>query len=651
MKLASGYHSQPVINLMKPIFTSLAACMLVCTQVLASAGRPNILWITCEDISPYLGSYGCPEAQTPNLDKLARNGLRFTRAYANAPVCAVARSTLLTGMYASTTGTHHMRCRTQLPEIIPAYPRLLRQAGYYCTNNSKKDYNSNFESDPKLWNESSDRAHWKNRKPGQPFFAVFNLGTTHESQLNPARIREYVSRRQIPGRPRIDPNSIGLPPYHPDLPKIREDWARLHDLITCMDRQAGQKLDELEEDGVAGNTIVFFFSDHGGMLAGSKRYIRNGGLHVPLIVCFPEKWKHLAPAGTGGTTDRLVSFVDFPKTVLALAGAEIPALMQGRVFLGENTGPAPETVHFFRDRMAERPDFSRAVTDGRHLFVRNFMPHRPPGRDSRYGFNEQANWRAWEQHFEEGKCDPVQSRFFLPKAPTEFFDNQDDPWNATNVANQPQHKSRVDALSQELDRWMIETRDTGLIPEPLFAELAGPGKPFKTLYEYAQSDQYPVAELLQIAKDAATGDPQNTDHYIMITRHAHPVARYHGAYALFLTRSNIAAVKDALGNMIAGDPMPANRIMAAQALGRCGDPDTAYRALRREIDATRDGYLMLYALNALQNAHLDQRLTKEDWQSFLSKNLNETGDRFGADGAKRIITDAIELFPNRRRVD
>lgn len=198
---------------------------------------------------------------------------------------------------------------------------------------------------------------------------------------------------------------------------------------------------------------------------------------------------------------------------------------------------------------------------------------------------------------------------------------------------------------------MIETRDTGLIPEHMVPDLAGPEKPHKTLYEYAQSDQYPVAELLEIATNASLGDSEKTNQYIAYTEHAHPAARYHGAYALFLTRSDDAAVQNALGKMIAADPVPANRIIAAQALGRCGDPDTAYQTLRKEIDATRNSHVMLYALNALQYAHLDNRLTREDWQSLLKKRLEKTEDNSGEDGINRIIKEAIELFPNRRRVD
>jgi N-sulfoglucosamine sulfohydrolase len=427
--------------------------------------KPNILWITCEDISPYLGCYGFEQAQTPNLDKLAANGIRYTRAYANAPVCGVARSTLLTGMYASTTGTHQMRTRTQLPPEIPAYPLILRENGYYCTNNSKTDYNSSYEYEKhSLWDETSDQAHWKNRPEGAPFFAVFNIGVTHEGQLCADCIAGYIERVQIPGKPRIDPGNIELPPYHPDLPEIRLDWARFHDLITLMDQMVGERLQEIEDAGLTGNTIVVFNSDHGGQLSRSKRYIYNVGTQVPLIIYLPEKWKHLATKQAGDTDNRLVSFIDFPKTFLSITGCKVPESMQGRVFLGSDMEEDPEFVHFIRDRMAERYDFSRAVTDGRYYFIRNFMPHRPRGRDTRYGYSVQANWVAWEEHFDTGKCNAVQSQFYQPKPVLQFFNTEADPWHVDNLALDPGLQERMKILSEELDRWMVWTRDLGLIP-------------------------------------------------------------------------------------------------------------------------------------------------------------------------------------------
>ncbi len=639
----------------KILLISLLAMSSYCSGNYNTSGkingdRPNILWITCEDISPYLGCYGCKEAFTPNLDKLAERGIRFTHAYANAPVCAVARSTILSGMYASTIGTHQMRTMTQLPEEIPAYPKILREAGYYCTNNVKKDYNSNYQNDNTLWNECSNKAHYKNREPGQPFFAVFNNTVTHESQLNEPRILHYIQNNLIPEKPRVNPADIKLPPYHPDLPEIREDWARLHDLITLMDKMSGDLLKELEDEGLTDNTIVFFYSDHGGQLSRAKRYIYNVGTQVPFIVYLPEKWQHLSKHKPGTADNNIISFVDLAKTVLSITGCNLPEKMQGRIFLGTETEKAPEYVHFYRDRMAERYDFSRAVTDGRYYFIRNFMPHRPRGRDSRYGYTVQANWRAWETYYEQGRCNEIQSQFYQPKTAYELFDTKKDPWHVSGLSGQPQHQKRLQILSDELDRWMIETRDIGLIPEPMFHNLAGMDKDHKTIYEYAQSDNYPIERILEAAKASSSGDPEKLSAYLGYMKDSNPVIRYWGAYGIFLNGVNNANVKEALSEMIKSDDYAANRIMAAQAIGLYGDPATAFNAIMEEVNNTDNGYVFLQGLNAFQYSRTDDRLTLDDWKMFKEKKFPEgdVGTSFGY--PVRIIDDAIELWPERRKV-
>lgn len=613
--------------------------------------RPNILWITCEDISPYLGCYGCKEAYTPNLDKLAEEGVRYTHAYANAPVCAVARSTILSGMYATSIGTHQMRSRMQLPESIPAYPRILREDGYYCTNNYKKDYNSNFEDDESLWDESSTTAHWKNKKKDQPFFAVFNLYVTHESQLEASKIENYVKNKDIPETPRVDPKSIVLPPYHPDLPAIRTDWARLHDLITHMDKLAGDRLQELEDAGEAENTIVFFYSDHGGMLSRAKRYIYNTGTQVPFIVHFPKKWQHLAPSAPGTVCKKMVSFVDFAKTALSLTNAEIPDKMQGQIFLGNNTESEPATVHFYRDRMVEYYDFSRAVTDGKYYYIHNFMPHRPRGRDIRYGYQVHANWRAWQEYYDAGKCNPIQSQFYQPKPVVELFDTGKDPWHVNNLAMQPEYKQTMDLLAKDLYDWMVRTKDLGVIPEPMFSELAGPNKKYKYLYDFAQSEDYPIQKLLPIAKNASWGDTKQTDNYLKYLQDDNPIARYYGAYALFLLKLDTKQVQSILNKMMLTDHFTTNRIMAAQALAVCGNPDDAYKALLKEAEATKDGYQFILALNGFRFGKLENRLTREHWEHFKEKKIGAEYDPIGYDYAQEMIIDALDIYPERRIVE
>jgi len=642
------------MNLIKNITLFLVMITVLCCsrEKKEQMEQPNILWITCEDISPYLGSYGCKEAQTPHLDELANTGIRYTRAYANAPVCAVARSTILTGMYATTIGTHQMRSDVRLPDNIPAYPKILGGAGYYCTNNSKKDYNSNFEYDTTLWDESSNTAHYENRKEGQPFFAVFNIGVTHESRLSENFINGFIDEGQIPEKPRINPDDIELPPYHPDLPEIRQDWARLHDLITFMDSRVGELLDELEQNGLADNTIVFFYSDHGGQLARSKRFIYNVGTQIPLIIRLPDKWSHLSKIKPGGTDNSLVSFVDFAKTALSISGCEIPGNMQGRIFLGKEKQTAPGYVHFFRDRMAERYDFCRAVTNGEYYFIRNFTPHRPRGRSERYGYTVQANWRAWEDHFEAGKCDEIQSQFYRPRAVAELFNTREDPWHIENLEQNSHYREMAEELSDELDQWMIETRDIGLIPEPMFADLAGEGKKYRTIHEYAQSSEYPVRRILEVAKLSSSPRSESFQDCLLYMGDQNPVIRYWAAYGMFLEGSANASIQQALQEMMRKDEFAANRIMAAQALGLCGNADQAFKHLMKECNEAKNGYILLQAINALQYARLDDRITRDAWLAF--KDIEFTGaediDKYGVSYGRRIINDAIETWPDRKPV-
>jgi arylsulfatase A-like enzyme len=619
-----------------------------------SQDKPNILWITCEDISPYIGAYGFEEAHTPNIDKLAHQGLLYTNAYANAPVCGVARATLLTGMYAPTIGAHNMRTITPLPNNIPAYPKVLKKAGYYCTNNFKKDYNSSYQNDNTLWSESSKTAHYKNRKAGQPFFSVFNITVTHESQLNSDKIDGYVARGEIPKRPRINPSNIALPPYHPDVPEIREDWARFHDLITLMDTMVGELLQELKDHNLDDNTIVFFYSDHGGMLSRSKRYLYNVGTQVPFIVHIPEKWEHLAPDyKSGSKEDNIVRFVDFPKTVLSLLDLPVPDKMQGKVFLGKEKEQAPEYVHFYRDRMSERYDFNRAVTDGEYYFIQNFVPHRPRGKSTRYGYKVQQNWRANEASFESGNSNDIQSQFYLPKQTMELFDTKQDPWHVKSIAEDSKYRNKLNELSEELDRWMLDIRDIGLIPEPMFHDLVGDGKKYATIYEYAQSDAYEIERILPIAKLAAQGATKNKEDFLKFLKDQNPIVRYWGAYGIFRISQNDKNLQKILISAIKEEKIPVNRLVLAQAIAFSGDKKTAFTHLHKELKNPRDGFVFLYGLNALQYSHTDEFLTKEDWLAYKNQTFttNEKIDKYGKEYSKRIIDDALALWPNRRSVD
>ena len=436
--------------------------------------RPNIVWLTCEDMSPHLGCYGVVTAHTPHLDMLAAQGRRYTQAFSVSGVCAPSRSCLITGRYPASLGTHHMRCKRQLPPDFRCFPHYLRQAGYYCTNNVKTDYN--FDAPEDTWDESSNRAHWKHRRePEQPFFAVFNHTGTHESSIG--RLLEEGDSRGTP-RVRHDPNALELPPYYPDTPLIRQHWAHYFDLISLMDDWVGERVRELDEAGLMENTVVFFYSDHGAGLPRAKRWLYDSGLHVPLLVRWPGV---LAP---GSVTDQLVSFVDFGPTALSIAGVATPEDMQGRPFLGEHRQPPREYVFGARDRMDERYDIIRAARDKRYKYLRNYAPHR--AYDQRNEYNE--GWPVMQEMRRvqaAGALTPEQALFFRQTKPLEeLYDLDRDPHELNNLAEDLLAAADLARLRKAMDTWRAEVRDLGLVPEMVLeAWLDAVPAPVRTAYE------------------------------------------------------------------------------------------------------------------------------------------------------------------------
>jgi uncharacterized sulfatase len=424
------------------------------------AQRPlNILWLTCEDMSPNLGCYGDTQASSPHIDSLAQEGLRYTHAFSVSGVCAPSRSCLITGMYPTTLGTMHMRCRNQPPQTVRCFPEYLKAAGYYCTNNRKEDYN--FEPPKTVWDDSSAKAHFRNRpNPDQPFFAVFNFTITHESQIGtPLEEMDEDNKKLLEGLEKHDPAHISVPPFYPDTPVIRKHWAHYYDLISAMDRQVGQVLAELEEDGLAENTVVFFYSDHGTGVPRCKRWMYDTGLHVPLVVRWPG-------ALEGGTvTDRLVSFVDFAPTVLSIAGVNIPEHMQGTPFLGMAEGEPRKTIHAARDRMDSRYDILRAVRDKRFKYIRNYEPWIPYDLKLQYpeSFAIMQELRRVEA---EGGFEGPPALFFRDRKPLEeLFDTQADPYEFNNLAEDPAYADTLERLRGQMDSWIRETQDLGMVPE------------------------------------------------------------------------------------------------------------------------------------------------------------------------------------------
>ncbi len=539
--------------------------------------RPNILWITSEDNGPELGCYGDSLAVSPNIDRLARDGLRYLHCWSNAPVCAPARTTIITGMYASSFGASFMRCRAQrIPETM-LLPELLRDAGYYCTNNVKEDYNFAYAQSP--WNQSSRTAHWRNRSANTPFFSVFNLTTTHESQI---RIR--------PHQLRTDPSRIQVPPYHPDLPEVRRDWAQYYDKIEEMDQQVGEILAQLDSDGLRESTIIFYYGDHGSGMPRSKRWLYQSGLHVPMIVSIPAKWRHLAGPEyvPGGTSERLISFVDLAPTVLRLAGAPLPNYLQGQPFLGHDLGESPKYVFGFRDRMDERIDMSRSIRSHRFLYIRNFMPYRPQGAFLSYMF-ETPTSQVWKDAFDQGQLNSMQSSFWKTKPVEELYDLENDPYQIHNLADQPPFQETKDTMAAALKQWMIDHRDHGVIPESII-----------------QSGDHLRGNLREMI-DAAWASDEVEDWPALI-HSSNPVARYWGmqkrlAFAVRDPRQGPSLAEKS--RPLLEDTAPEVRIVAAELMARFDEGihrGEATEALMKLSDLRQHGLLVaLAALNALAN--------------------------------------------------
>ena len=449
------------------VLAAVSSVALAADVPTARSSRPNILWISAEDLSAgTLGCYGGP-ARTRRIDALAAGGLRFDAAFSAAPVCAPSRSAIITAVMPTSLGSLPMRCRATLPPPMSGFPKLLREAGYHCTNNSKTDYNlAPFDAG---WNESGRNAHWRSRTDAaQPFFAVFNLTVTHESGLFGDRPRQV--RESLPESVRSDPASIAVPPFYPDTPVIRTALAHRLDLTASLDRDVGRLLDELAADGLVDSTIVLFWGDHGEGIPHGKRFLTEHGLRVPLVVHVPERFASLATLPDGrpasGVSRDLVSLLDLGPTMLDLAGIAIPTWMEGRSFLGPHATRA-DAVIGAADRMDAAPGFGRSVRDANFRYVRNFLPWIDGDDlpDYASGVPITAELRAARA---AGALPAGAAWFARTKRPAEeLYDAAHDPDQLRDLAGEPSHAAALERMRASLRAWMRSTRDTGVLPEAM----------------------------------------------------------------------------------------------------------------------------------------------------------------------------------------
>jgi arylsulfatase A-like enzyme len=552
----------------------------IATDAIAAAPpseRPNILWLVSEDNNPLIGAYGDPLAHTPALDALAKQGILYRNVYTNAPVCAPTRFSIITGVHPESAGpAHNMRAIAKLPAMLRGLPQYLREIGYYCSNNAKTDYNSDLDP-AAIWNESSKTAHWRNRPRDAPFFAVFNHETTHESRLF----------KPLEGR--VKPADIRVPAYLPDTAAIRQDFATYYNLMEKMDGEIAQKLADLDAAGLTDDTIVFYYSDNGGVLPRSKRYCYDEGHRCAMIVRVPERWRKLAPAAPGARIEAPVSYIDLAPTVLSIAGIKAPTHMQGAAFLGAHIKTPKRFAFGMRNRMDERYDMVRTVTDGRYRYIRNYSPHRPWGQHGAFQWLAKG-YQDWEQAHLAGTLNTVQENFWGKKPFEQFFDLPADRDQVSDLIDAPEHAARIAEMRRALDAHMLSINDNGFIPE---------GSPIEGYDESRRRGSYPLRRAMGLAAIAARGDTANISYLTEQMGEANEVLRFWAAIGLLILGETARTSLALLQTTMREDTSPQVRVVAAEAVANLTEGAQAVAVLAEMLEHHPHPRVRLQALNAL----------------------------------------------------
>ncbi|MEM7474649.1 MAG: sulfatase-like hydrolase/transferase [Planctomycetota bacterium] len=580
--------------------TILALAFLFLLASMSKAQQPNILWINAEDMSPHLGCYAHPDAHTPIIDAIAKQGIVYDNAFATAPICSPSRSCLATGLYATSLGTQHLRCEVEVPERVVPLAKRLRKLGYFCTNTGKSDYNFNADGVWDAW--SNDVAPWRSRNEDQPFFGFITIGETHEGRINTSsKYEEAIG--DLPEDLKRDPSKVTLPPFYPDTPEIRRIFAGMYDLATVFDRKVGEIFDALRADGDLENTIVFIFGDHGNGLPRYKRWLNDSGLRVPLVVYVPPKHRKLSGGifdhkpGEDGyrRTSQLVSFVDFPSTAISLAGGNPTPPMQGIPFLGEQ---AKERSFVFgaRSRADDMFEISRSASDGRYIYIRHFLPHHPYIQNSVIYGDRKSSLRELRRLHEAGELDEHAEKLWAPRKPREeLYDLEADPHELNNLAEDEEFESIKTKLERALTVWLLGHRDCGFMPESEYQMRAAAAG--QTPFDIAQSRaSFDLGAALQVAWQV--GSP-NLDWVGIIYAfdHSDAAVRYWAAVVLQAKESWTAQEFEWLQEVLHSalqDAAPCVRIAAAEALLRIPpeekfqvDRTVALAALARELQSDK----------------------------------------------------------------
>ncbi|MCB1065916.1 MAG: sulfatase-like hydrolase/transferase [Verrucomicrobiae bacterium] len=577
-----------------------------------AADRPNVLWIMSEDNSKhYLKLFDADGAPAPNIEALAKHGLTFDRAFSNAPVCSVARTTLITSCYAPRIGTqfHRKAKLAAMPEGLKMFPTYLKEAGYYTSNNSKEDYNA--EKSEKIWDDSSNKAHWRNRpKSEQPFFHVQTYTMSHESSLH------FPAELMTTEKTLTDPASVKLAPIHPDTPTFRYTLARYHDRMGVIDDAVGDLVAQLEKDGLLEDTFIFYFGDHGGVLPGSKGYAYERGLHVPLVVRVPEKWKHLVDAPKGTRVKGFVSFIDFGPTVLNLAGVKVPDQVDGRAFLGNGTSlsevNARDQVFGHADRMDEKYEMVRTLRKGKYKYIRNYEAFYPDGLQNNYRYNMLA-YEDWRTQFKAGKLNPVQSQFFEPKAPEALYDIDADPWETKNLATNPEFAETLADLRGRLQAQVKAMPDLSFYPENVLVEQA-----MQNPVAFGQAHAAEIATLADTADLALLPFAEATPKLVAALESENPWVRYWALTALCVFGDEAKAIAPGIRKSLA-DSERLNRVRAATFLAEVGEenPRPTFMEALKTSDSEVETQIIMNMLVYLRDhgPKIDFQVTRADVKS------------------------------------
>ena len=610
---ASVKRFHKTMNMKKPLGSYsffLAILIGLLGGVSLAADRPNIVWLVTEDNSAsWYRLYNEHGAHMPNVERLAAHGLTFDHAFSCGPVCSVARSTIISGVHAPASGAqfHRAERAVQMPDGLKMFPFYLREAGYHTTNNSKTDYNFVNSAKNGVWDASSDKATFRDRKPGQPFFHVRNFGITHEGQLFGGLPKGE--------KPDVDPDSIKVFPYHPDTPLMRRKYAEYLKRQTLTDAEMGKVIKQLENDGLLEDTFIFHYGDHGGVLPGSKGYLYNDGLQVAMVVYVPEKWKHLAPAAPGSRIDGFVNFTDLSATVLNLAGVKIPERIDGKPFLGEGVEldelNQRDTALGYADRFDEKYDLVRSLHKGKFHYLRSYQPFNFDGMQNDYRYKQLA-FREWRDLYEAGKLNAARSRFFEARPPEMLFDLEKDPHEINNLAGNEEYESVLKSMRGILQERLKDMPDSGFIPEPVLLAASN-----GDVYSYALENRDLIGNLIEIADLQLLPFSEAKAGITKALSSEEPLARYWGLIVCSTFGKEAEEFFEKAGQLATSDKFPLVRMRAAEFLGLAGetDPMPVLSEILVQVDDPIEANLVMNSITLLRDGKPSYEFTFPDVKS------------------------------------